>query len=554
MSEPVPEPTDLSGLPEATCMPRKQRRLSVVWIIPLVAAVLGGWVAVQKMLSEGPTITISFHNAEGLEEGKTKVRYNGVDVGTVTTITLSPDRKRVIATAAMAAESRDMLVEDTQFWVVRPRISGGTVSGLGTLLSGSYIGMEVGQSMEKQHAFRALAAPPVVTGDVPGRFFILRADNLSSLDYGTPLFFRRIQVGQVVAYQLDQDGRTITANIFIHAPYDQYVTPATRFWQASGIDVSLAANGINIHTESLVSVLIGGIAFETPEIGPPLPPAEPNTAFTLFENRVLAMKPPEGAPRTFVLIFRQSVRGLVVGAPVEFSGIHFGEVVSIGLNLHPQTYDIAIPITIRIYPDMLFEKLTQGNSPTVRPDSQQIVDKFVELGFRGQLRTGNLITGALYIAFDIFPDAPRVKVDWSQQPVVLPTVPGELQEIEQSLMRIVRKLDQLPLEAIAGDLRKTLATLDQSLKDVGGLARRVTTEVAPEAKSALAEARRTLEAAERALSSADKAYLGQNAPVQQEFRDALQELTRAARSLRVLADYLDRHPESLLRGKQAGSP
>lgn len=554
MSEPVPEPTDLSGLPEATCMPRKQRRLSVVWIIPLVAAVLGGWVAVQKMLSEGPTITISFHNAEGLEEGKTKVRYNGVDVGTVTAITLSPDRKRVIATAAMAAESRDMLVEDTQFWIVRPRISGGTVSGLGTLLSGSYIGMEVGQSMEKQHAFRALAAPPVVTGDVPGRFFILRADNLSSLDYGTPLFFRRIQVGQVVAYQLDQDGRTITANIFIHAPYDQYVTPATRFWQASGIDVSLAANGINIHTESLVSVLIGGIAFETPEIGPPLPPAEPNTAFTLFENRVQAMKPPEGAPRTFVLIFKQSVRGLVVGAPVEFSGIHFGEVVSIGLNLHPQTYDIAIPITIRIYPDMLFEKLTQGNSPTVRPDSQQIVDKFVELGFRGQLRTGNLITGALYIAFDIFPDAPRVKVDWSQQPVVLPAVPGELQEIEQSLMRIVRKLDQLPLEAIAGDLRKTLATLDQSLKDVGGLARRVTTEVAPEAKSALAEARRTLEAAERALSSADKAYLGQNAPVQQEFRGALQELTRAARSLRVLADYLDRHPESLLRGKQAGAP
>ena len=185
---------------------------------------------------------------------------------------------------------------------------------------------------------------------------------------------------------------------------------------------------------------------------------------------------------------------------------------------------------------------------------QQIVDKFVELGFRGQLRTGNLITGALYIAFDIFPDAPQVKVDWSQQPVVLPTVPGELQEIEQSLMRIVRKLDQLPLEAIAGDLRKTLATLDQSLKDVGGLARRVTTEVAPEAKNALAEARRTLEAAARALSSADKAYLGQNAPVQQEFRDALQELTRAARSLRVLADYLDRHPESLLRGKQAGAP
>jgi len=550
----IPEKDSFPEIPEAAGVPKKERRLSVVWIIPIVAAVIGGWIAVQKILSQGPKITIQFHTAEGLEAGKTTVKYNGVEIGTVSTVTLSHDRKGVVANAEMAAECRDMLVEDTQFWVVRPRISGGTVSGLGTLLSGSYIGMEVGKAKAKRLSFVGLKAPPVVTGEVPGRFFLLKAENLGSLDYGTPLFFRRIQVGQVVAYQLDQDGRTITANIFIHAPYDQYVTPATRFWQASGIDVSLAANGINIHTESLVSVLIGGIAFETPEIGPPLPPAEPNTAFTLFENRVQAMKPPEGAPRTFVLIFKQSVRGLVVGAPVEFSGIHFGEVVSIGLNLHPQTYDIAIPITVRVYPDMLFEKLTQGVSQAMRPDSQQIVDKFVELGFRGQLRTGNLITGALYIAFDIFPDAPRVKVDWSQQPVVLPTVPGELQEIEQSLMRIVRKLDQLPLEAIAGYLRKTLATLDQSLKEVGGLARRVTTEVAPEAKSALAEARRTLEAAERALSSADRAYLGQNAPVQQEFRDALQELTRAARSLRVLADYLDRHPESLLRGKQAGSP
>ena len=263
------------------------------------------------------------------------------------------------------------------------------------------------------------------------------------------------------------------------------------------------------------------------------------------------MKPPEGTPRTFVLIFSQSVRGLVAGAPVEFSGIPIGEVVSIGVDLHPKTYAISIPVTIKVYSELLFEKMAKGDPALLRRDSRHIIDKLVELGFRAQLRTGSLITGSLFVAFDMFPNVPTAKVDWSKEPAELPTVPGQFQEIEQSLMRIVQKIDHLPLEAIAEDLRKALVTLNQSLKDVGSLSKRINSEVTPEAKSALVEARRTLEAAERALSSADKTYLGPNAPVQQEFRDALQELISAARAIRVLADTLDRHPESLLRGKKA---
>ena len=549
----MPEVTNEKGfseLPEAVSAPSKRARPSVVWIIPLVAAIIGGWIAVQKILSEGPKITIRFHNAEGLEAGKTKIKYNGVDVGTVSSVTLSDDRQGVIATAIMAAESKDMLVEDTQFWVVRPRISGGTVSGLSTLLSGSYIGMEVGRATEKRHDFRGLTVPPVMAGDLPGRSFVLKAESLSSLDYGTPLFFRRIQVGQVMAYELDQDGRRITVKVFVHAPYDQYVNAETRFWQASGIEASLTANGVTVRTESLVSVLIGGIAFETPTNAPVSPPAEPNTTFKLFDDRTQAMKPPEGAPRTYVLIFRESVRGLVVGAPVEFSGIHIGEVVSIGLNLNRRTHEISIPVTVKVFSELLYEKIVRTDQAGLRLDSRNIIDKLIELGLRAQLRTGSLITGALYIAFDMFPKAPGVKVDWLQDPVELPTVPGDLKEIEQSLVRIVQKFDHLPLDAIARDLQKALVTLNQALKDVGGLAKRVNTEVTPEARKVLAEARRTLEAAERALSSVDRTVLGPDAPVQQEFREALQEFAGAARAFRLLADYLDRHPESLLRGKK----
>jgi paraquat-inducible protein B len=547
----IPDKDELSSIPEATGVPKKRLHPSVVWIIPIVAAVIGGWIAVQMVLSRGPTITISFRSAEGLEAGTTKIKYNGVDIGTVSTITISEDRKGVIVTAKMAKESQGMLVEDTQFWVVRARISGGTVSGLGTLLSGSYIGIEVGKSKEKRHAFIGLSVPPVVTGDVPGRFFLLKAENLGSIDYGTPVFFRRIQVGQVVAYQLDKDGRGITANLFIHAPYDQYVNPDTRFWHASGIDVSLTASGIAVHTESVVSILIGGIAFETPSSGPVLPPAEPHTLFTLFSDRAEAMKPPLGTPHTYVVVFKQSVRGLVAGAPVEISGINIGEVVSIGMDFDPKTSGVSIPVTLKVYPELASSRLVKGELSSTPDDRRHLLDRLVELGFRAQLRTGNYLTGALYIAFDLFASAPKGKIDWSQQPPEIPTVPGELEGIEQSLKNIVQKLDKLPLEAIGNDVRKTLVTLNQTLKDADKLVKRIDADVAPATKAALDEARRTLEAAERTFSSANKAFLGTNAPVQQELRDALQEISSAARALRVLVDYLERNPDSLLRGKKA---
>src|SRR6266480_3546528 len=224
----VPENQGVPYVPESRNVPGKRTRLSLVWIVPIVAAIAGVWVAVTRILAEGPKITIVFRSAEGLEAGKTKILYNGVDVGTLTAIRLSDDHQRVIATAQMAPKTESFLVDDTKFWVVTPRIAGGTVSGLGTLLSGAYIGMEIGQAKEKRRDFVALAEPPVVTGDVPGRFFMLKTSTLGSLEYGTPIFFRRLQVGEVASYVLDDDGQGLTVKVFVKAPYDQYVTPNTR--------------------------------------------------------------------------------------------------------------------------------------------------------------------------------------------------------------------------------------------------------------------------------------------------------------------------------------
>ena len=232
----------LGAVPESRAVPKKRTPISLVWVIPIVAALVGVWVAVTRVLSEGPKITIVFQSAEGLEAGKTKVHFNGVDIGTVSAIRLSEDHQRVIITAQMTPKTEDFLVKDTEFWVVRPRISGANVTGLGTLISGAYIGLEIGASKEQKRDFVGLETPPVVTGEVPGRIFVLKTPDLGSLDTGTPIFFRRLQVGQVASYALDADGKALTVQIFVRAPYDQYVNPNTRFWNASGVDVTLSAD------------------------------------------------------------------------------------------------------------------------------------------------------------------------------------------------------------------------------------------------------------------------------------------------------------------------
>src|SRR5271169_4302042 len=274
----------ISAVPDSRAVPRKQTRLSLVWFIPIVAALVGVWVAVARIRSEGPKVTIVFQSAEGLEAGKTKINYRGVDIGTITAIRLTEDHERVIATAQMTPRTEDFLVDDTRLWVVRPRISGANVSGLGTLISGAYIGLEIGSSKEIKHEFVGLETQPIVTGEVPGRLFKLKTPDLGSLDNGTPVFFRRLQVGQVASYALDKDGKLLTVKVFVRAPYDQYVSPNTRFWNASGIDLSLSASGLKVQTQSVLSILIGGVAFETDATLPLEPPAEAQSVFTLFND------------------------------------------------------------------------------------------------------------------------------------------------------------------------------------------------------------------------------------------------------------------------------
>ena len=458
------------SVPDSRVVPKKQTRLSLVWIIPIVAALLGVWVAVARIRSEGPKITIMFQSAEGLEAGKTKINYRGVDIGTITAIRLSTDHQQVIATAQMAPQTEDFLVDDTRLWVVRPRISGANVTGLGTLISGAFIGMEIGSSKESKRDFVALETPPVVTGNAPGRFFVLKTSDLGSLDTGTPLFFRRLQVGQVASYVLDKDGKSFTLKVFVRAPYDQYVTANTRFWQASGIDVSLSASGLSVQTQSLLSILIGGIAFETP--GRQYDHAERRGQHRLHPVQQpdrRPFKPAARNPQTYELIFKDSVRGLSPGAPVEFRGIPIGEVSDIRAQIDLKTLEFSTPVTIRLDPQRLGVKVIAGVSGAdLEMMRRRLIDVMVAHGIRAQLRTGNLLTGAVFVALDFFPGAPPATVDWSQTPVQLPTMPGQLEATEAKVTNIINKLDQA---AATADRRQSAQSHHRSRPNAAGRAR-----------------------------------------------------------------------------------
>jgi len=514
-------------VPQSRAVSRSRTRISLVWLIPVVAAAAGVWVAVTRILAEGPEITIVFKSAEGLEAGKTKIQFNGVEVGTLMTIRLSEDHQRVITTAQMAPKTQSFLVEDTRFWVVRPRISGANVTGLGTLISGSYIGMDIGTAKQTRHEFVALDDQPVVTRDVPGRFFVLKTKDLGSLDIGTPVFYRRLQAGEVASYELEKNGEGLSVRVFVKAPYDQYVTPDTRFWQASGIDVSLTASGLTVQTQSMLSVLIGGIAFETAPDSPILAAAEADTVFPLFGGREEAFKLPPRLPQTYVLLFSDSVRGLEPGAPVEFRGIRIGEVTEVRAQIDAKTFEFSVPVTILLDAPRLGVQI-QDLDPKADPEvlRRKLIDTLVAHGARAQLRTGNLLTGALYVAFDFVPDAAPATVDWSQKPPRLPTIPGEIEAMEASVASIIKKIDQLPFGPIAAELRKAMGTFDQTMSSATG---------------ALDSGRTTLDNANKLIEP--------NSVLGAELGNTLQEVSRAARAVRVLADYLERHPEALIRGK-----
>lgn len=519
----------------------RTRRLnfSLVWIVPILALLVGASLVVRNYLEKGPVISISFRTGEGLVAHKTQVRYRSVVIGEVSSVELADDRKSVVAKVELSKEAESFATQGARYWVVRPRIGAGGVSGVDTLLSGAFIGADAGESKNPEKTFTGLESPPPVTYGEKGKRFLLSADDLGSLDIGSSIYYRRIPVGEVVSYALKEDGEGVDIGVFVQAPYDAFVTTNTRFWNASGIDMEVGANGLKVETQSLSSVLMGGLAFAAPESFSRGEPAADQQSFTLFADRDAALAPPTGKAQYLRLRFDQSMRGLSPGAPVEFKGVEFGKVTSVTLDYDAKKQVFPVVVDAVIYPQRLgpvHQKMLQAFNHTPEDDAgaRRLIGTFVEHGLRAQARSGNLITGQMFISLDFYPDAPKVKFDGGAQPIVIPTVPGSLEKLQEQLQHVVERLGKLPLESIAGNLDGTLREMRNTLKRVDG-------QTLPGVTATLEQLQKTLRSANSAIAD--------DSPQREKLGDTLQELERMSRSLRDLADYLGRHPESLIRGR-----
>jgi paraquat-inducible protein B len=509
----------------------------LVWVVPIVAAAIGISLLIRNWENQGPRITISFLGGEGVQVGKTLVKYRDVTVGHVSAVGLSADHQTVVVSADLSKEAASLLKADTQFWIVRPRIGVGSVSGLETLLSGVYIGMKTGAATRRESQFVGLENPPALSHGPRGRELQLHAARAGSLAIGAPVYFRQFQVGRVIDENLQPDGST-RVTVFVEAPYDGFVTPVTRFWNASGIDVKLGADGLSVQTESLAAVLAGGLAFDEGPIEDMPTAAGMPGEFTLYKNETEAMARPDGDPHYVRMRFAQALRGLEVGAPVEFVGVNIGSVVAVDLGYERQDNSFPVIVTAKLYPRRMgqaYEALAaQGKTGSVETLAV-FAGTLVKRGLRAQPRSASLLTGKLYIALDFLPTSPRVAFDASLRPLELPTVNGTFQELEASVGQLVKKVNNLPLEQIAADLHTDLKDLHETLSELHA-------QVLPSAVDTLSALHGTLDSVDRTLDA--------ESPLQRGLTDTLSESRSTLQAVRELADYLDRHPDALLRGRR----
>jgi len=543
MAEPSEPPSAPEALPEPRVVKARRWNVSLVWLVPAVAIAIAASMLVRSVFLTGPRIEIEFKSAEGVEAGKTEVRYKEVVIGKVVGVALRDDRERVVVIVQLDQSAARFAVEDTAFWVVKPRIGSGGVSGLGTLLSGAYIGTDAGVSTRARSEFVGLEQPPLVLRGEPGSIYVLRATDLGSLDVGSPVFYRRTQVGRVVGYTLDADRDELTLKVFIEAPYPKLVTTNSRFWNASGIDLTLNAGGLSVNTQTLVSILAGGVAFETPPDGTRATPAPENSVFPLFNDRRSALAPPDGSALPVRMSFDQSVRGLVPGAAIDLLGVEIGRVRTVALDYDAKRKRFPVEVVADIFPMRLGPVRSALLRDVHGAGDTAVLQQLVANGLRAQLRTGNLLTGQLYVALDFIPGPTRTATIDDDGSVRMPTAPGTLSELQPQIAEIVQKVSKIPFDDIGRDLRSTLASASKAIN-----------QLSPEAQKALAEVQRTLQRTQATLESLERNVADPSAPVQRNLEEALLELQRTSRALRLLSDYLQQHPEALLRGKPADAP
>ncbi|ODQ06589.1 MULTISPECIES: intermembrane transport protein PqiB [Enterobacterales] len=440
----------------------KLKSWSPVWIIPLVTLLIGAWILYYHFSHQGPEVTLITYNAEGIEAGKTKIKSRSVDIGLVESVTLDSNFSRVIINARLDTGMNELLRSDTAFWVVRPQIGKEGVTGLGTLLSGAYIELQPGLTGNEKNEFNLLDSPPLASPDAKGIRINLVSERAGQLNAGDPVLFRGYQVGSVETSEFNIESRDMHYQLFIKAPYDKMVTSNVRFWKDSGIAFDMSSSGVRVEMASLSTLFSGGVSFDVPAGWLPGEQIAPKTEFKLYDNEKSIQNSLYTDYRSYIMFFSDSVRGLQAGAPVEFRGIRMGTVVQVPYYTKgmQQTLDkdFRIPVLIHVEPERFANDVGESF------DFVKEITSASNNGLRASLKSGNLLTGALYIDLDFYPDEKKwegpLEVAGFQQ---IPTVGSGLAQIQQKVMTSLDKINNLPVEPM---LKEMTATLSESQKAV----------------------------------------------------------------------------------------
>lgn len=558
----LPQSEDTDKHP-ALAVPRVHPRTgpSLVWLIPLVTVLIGAWLIFKTVEERGPQITLAFQTAEGIEPGTTRIKFKNVEVGVVESLRFSENHAHVLLGAQMNKEAESLLNRGSRFWVVRPRLSLREVSGLGTLISGAYIELDPGEGAAQRH-FVGLETPPVLTTQDDGTKVLLMAPRLGSIGIGSPIYYQGIHAGEVLGYELGDDQTSVLVHAFVKAPYDDLVQGNTRFWNVSGIDVRLDADGLKVRTESLESLMFGGIAFETPASLEPVGKDVAGLVFSLHPSYESVEEQAYVQKVQFVLFFEGSVRGLSLGAPVEFKGIKVGAVRDIRLEFHADDTSFRIPVLVELEPERV---LRRGEGKSVA--AAETLQLLIQRGLRARLKTGSLLTGQLFVELLMLPESPIRLVGEGLSIPEFPTVPADLDELTQSVKGFLAKLDKVELDKIASELHGSLqgtnqllnhaklepiladmsaamhhlkgilASLDKRSEPIGEGLETALTAVAP----ALQQARTTMALMDGVLAPESQLHY--------RVLQMIDELSETARSIRVFVDLLERNPDAMIFGK-----
>ncbi len=520
----------------------------MVWVVPIVALALGAWLIVRNFTSQGPVAHIRFETAEGIEAGKTEVRCRSVRVGYVRDVSLADNLAYITASIEFSDEGQKLMRPGSRFWVVRPRFSSTGISGVGTLITGAYIEMDPGpESEERKTHFVGLERPPGISAGMPGLRITLHAEDAGSVTGGSPVYYRGYPVGRIEEPTLDVEHNRVSYGAFVDEKYASLITGNTRFWNASGIDISAGSSGFRIRTPSLQSIIAGGVSFAVPEDFPVGEPVANGASFILYPDARSAERSTFNPRLKFLLLFDQTVRGLEKKAPVEFRGIPIGRVADISFDLVKKSEESRIPVLIEIDPDLM---RTETAEDLAKPDSVFFREE-VGKGLRASLKTASLITGALYVDLDYHPDPPLAEMGTQDGLTTLPTISSGLAQLEAKLSAILDKIQGLPLESTMDDVAGAAEGARNTMKEVelAMVSLRKTIDD-PKFRALPADAHATLEKLQKTVTS-----VGPEGVVQGDLLRTLDELREAVRSIKSLSNSIGEKPASLLWGKDSsGNP